>query len=161
MDESLLTTFLTGALEVYFSNFSRDGRSCWKRCSSSRISISLYVVIIMCDYAGTDQYSKLDSSLLRPGRLDVHVQIPLPDEQARKQIFQKYFVKHPVEITDEFLDELTKATAGCNVSVLRQLYHVAVFSALRVDLETDKITEAHFKEAMQQCLPSSNTSTIK
>lgn len=39
----------------------------------------------------TNRRELLDSALLRPGRLEVHVEIPLPDKEGRRDILQIHF----------------------------------------------------------------------
>ncbi|TID18152.1 hypothetical protein CANINC_003893 [Pichia inconspicua] len=51
----------------------------------------------------------LDSALIRPGRLDRHVYVGLPDNEARKEIFTKATSKFGLECG---LDELVKETEG-------------------------------------------------
>lgn len=36
----------------------------------------------------TNSPSSVDPALLRPGRLDVHIPVPLPDEHSRLEIFR-------------------------------------------------------------------------
>lgn len=51
----------------------------------------------------------LDSALIRPGRLDRHVYVGLPDDEARKEIFTKVTSKFGLECG---LEELVKETEG-------------------------------------------------
>lgn len=39
----------------------------------------------------TNRKELLDEALLRPGRLEVHIEIPLPDKDGRREIFQLHF----------------------------------------------------------------------
>lgn len=41
----------------------------------------------------TNRIDLIDEALLRPGRLSVHIQIFLPDEEGRKQIFNIHLDK--------------------------------------------------------------------
>jgi len=49
-------------------------------------------------------------ALLRPGRMDNIVYVPLPDDETRKEIFLRQFKKIPVNILN--LDELVEKTVG-------------------------------------------------
>lgn len=46
--------------------------------------------------AATNRPDRIDKALLRPGRLDRIVYVPLPDEETRREIFQIKFSKMPV-----------------------------------------------------------------
>ncbi|WP_296075155.1 AAA family ATPase [uncultured Agrobacterium sp.] len=51
----------------------------------------------------------IDPALLRPGRLDRHIQISLPDTEERKHLARSYFGAH---LSDEELNAIAAATAG-------------------------------------------------
>lgn len=51
----------------------------------------------------------IDPALLRPGRLDRHIQIALPDIEERKHLARSYFGAH---LSDEELNAISAATAG-------------------------------------------------
>lgn len=46
--------------------------------------------------AATNRPDKMDKALLRPGRLDRIVYVPLPDNNTRREIFNLKFIKMPV-----------------------------------------------------------------
>lgn len=53
----------------------------------------------------------LDEALLRPGRFDKHVNVPLPDIKGRRQILEMYLQKVPAD-NDVDLDILARGTPG-------------------------------------------------
>lgn len=53
----------------------------------------------------------LDEALLRPGRFDKHVNVPLPDIKGRRQILEMYIKKIPAD-ADVDLDVLARGTPG-------------------------------------------------
>jgi ATP-dependent metalloprotease len=53
----------------------------------------------------------LDEALLRPGRFDKHVNVPLPDIKGRRQILEMYLQKVPAD-ADVDLDLLARGTPG-------------------------------------------------
>lgn len=59
----------------------------------------------------TNRPDIIDPALLRPGRLDQLIYIPLPDEGSRKQIFKAVLRKSPVAPEVDF-DALVKHTDG-------------------------------------------------
>jgi SpoVK/Ycf46/Vps4 family AAA+-type ATPase len=44
--------------------------------------------------AATNRPDTIDSALMRPGRLDTCIYVPLPDETTRLQIFSEYSTSH-------------------------------------------------------------------
>lgn len=48
--------------------------------------------------AATNRPDRIDKALLRPGRLDRIVYVPLPDESTRKEIFKIKFTTMPVSL---------------------------------------------------------------
>jgi transitional endoplasmic reticulum ATPase len=59
----------------------------------------------------TNEPWSLDSAMLRPGRLDAKIYIPLPDATARFRLFEIYLGKRPLA-DDVDLAKLAEATAG-------------------------------------------------
>ncbi|KAL8271487.1 hypothetical protein Esti_004522 [Eimeria stiedai] len=55
--------------------------------------------------AATNRVDALDPALLRPGRFDRVVHVPLPDRRARELILLKYISKVPVEAPEEKADQ--------------------------------------------------------
>ena len=64
---------------------------------------------------GATNFSKsLDSALLRPGRFDKHVSVPLPDVGGRKEILDMYAAKTKVA-EDVDLGILPRGTTACPI----------------------------------------------
>jgi ATP-dependent metalloprotease len=70
----------------------------------------------------------LDEALLRPGRFDKHVTVPLPDILGRKQILQMYVQKIPTD-PDVDLDILARGTPGMSGAELSNLVNEAALKA--------------------------------
>ena len=60
--------------------------------------------------AATNRADLVDPALLRPGRLDLHFEVPLPDKTARKKIFAIYLRGVPLGSVN--LDQLVELTDG-------------------------------------------------
>lgn len=76
------------------------------------------VTVIGC----TNRPDLLDSALLRPGRLDAHIYVPLPDKTTRKDIVHVHSMKlalDPAIDLDDFAEKLEGYTGADIVSVLR------------------------------------------
>ncbi|WP_256307743.1 AAA family ATPase [Halobellus litoreus] len=61
--------------------------------------------------AATNRKAALDPALLRPGRLESHVEVPAPDEAARREILDVHLDGKPLA-DDVDRDELAAATEG-------------------------------------------------
>ena len=72
----------------------------------------------------------IDSALLRPGRLDQLIYIPLPDEPSRRQIFMAALRKSPVA-PDVDLDLLVKYTNGFSGADITEICQRACKYAIR------------------------------
>src|SRR5690348_12892008 len=79
----------------------------------------------------TSRKDALDSALLRPGRLDLHVALTLPDTQARLAILKGYATKMPIDASDAVLMQLAHATAGRSGADLENLCREAAMVSLR------------------------------
>lgn len=70
--------------------------------------------------AATNRPDLLDTALLRPGRFDVQVELPLPDKAARVKIFQVHLRDRPVtdDVTAEWLAEETDTFSGADIEAI-------------------------------------------
>jgi len=69
--------------------------------------------------AATNRPDILDDALLRPGRFDRIVEIPLPDEQARKSIIEVHLSKmNTKRVKVNSLIEKTKGYSGADLKAL-------------------------------------------
>jgi cell division protease FtsH len=76
----------------------------------------------------TNRLDTLDEALLRPGRFDRHIEIGLPDVNARKHILSLYANKKPMA-DDVDLDDLSKSTVYFSGAMLENLLNEAAISA--------------------------------
>uniref|UniRef100_A0ACD5VN50 Uncharacterized protein n=1 Tax=Avena sativa TaxID=4498 RepID=A0ACD5VN50_AVESA len=84
----------------------------------------------------TNRPDIIDSALLRPGRLDQLIYIPLPDEASRHQIFKACLRKSPVA-KDVDLGALARFTAGFSGADITEICQRACKYAIREDIEKD------------------------
>jgi transitional endoplasmic reticulum ATPase len=92
----------------------------------------------------TNRPEILDDALLRPGRLDSLVYIPLPDLDARIAVFQAVTRKTPVAKNVSFM-QLAKMTKGFSGADIAEICQVAAKSAVRESIEA----EARYKSAQE------------
>ncbi|PSP82945.1 AAA family ATPase [Halobacteriales archaeon QS_1_68_17] len=80
--------------------------------------------------AATNRKDAIDPALLRPGRLEQHVEVPAPDEDARRAILDVHTAKKPLG-EDVDLDELADGTPGYSGADLESLVRDASMRAIR------------------------------
>ena len=76
----------------------------------------------------TNRLDTLDEALLRPGRFDRHIEIGLPDVNARKHILSLYAKKKPMG-DDIDLEDLSKSTVYFSGAMLENLLNEAAINA--------------------------------
>ncbi len=94
--------------------------------------------------AATNRLDILDPALLRPGRFDRLIEVPLPDFRGRKEIFEIYLkkVKKCEEINVELLASLTEGFSGAEIkSVVTEAGYVAIRND-RTCINNDDLMEA-------------------
>ena len=74
----------------------------------------------------------IDPAILRSGRLDNMVYIPMPDEEARKDLFRIHLMGRPLDNAVDF-DELARATEGYVASDIELIVNKAALEASRND----------------------------
>jgi SpoVK/Ycf46/Vps4 family AAA+-type ATPase len=85
----------------------------------------------------TNRPDIIDPALLRPGRLDQLIYIPLPDDQSRLQIFKACLRKSPVA-KDVDLNALAKYTQGFSGADITEICQRACKYAIRENIEKVK-----------------------
>ncbi len=93
----------------------------------------------------TNRPDILDEALIRPGRLDQLIYIPLPDKPSRVNIIKAVLRKSPVagNISMEFLAELTANFTGADLTELCQR---ATKAAIREAIEAEEQRRALMRE---------------
>ncbi|EEF51958.1 Transitional endoplasmic reticulum ATPase, putative [Ricinus communis] len=131
----------------------------------------------------TNRPDIIDPALLRPGRLDQLIYIPLPDEASRLQIFKACLRKSPVS-RDVELAALARYTHGFSGADITEICQRACKYAIRENIEKDierekrkqenpeameeddvdevpEIKPAHFEESMKYARRSVSDADIR
>jgi cell division protease FtsH len=109
--------------------------------------------------AATNFPQILDSALLRPGRFDRQIYIPLPNLQGRREIIKLVTPKIPFR-SDVDAEEIAALTRGFSGAQIVNLFNEAALLSLRFGqpkISPDLIFEAHDRVLMG---PSSTSSII-
>ncbi len=80
--------------------------------------------------AATNRRDALDPALLRPGRLESHVEVPLPNREARRKILDVHTDGTPLA-DDVDLDDVADRTAGYSGADLEAVVRSATMRAIR------------------------------
>jgi len=101
----------------------------------------------------TNRPTLIDPALLRPGRFDELVYVPVPDEVARLRILQIHTAPMPLA-ADVDLKDLASRTQGYTGADLENLVRRAGLHALRENLDAADVPMRLFEVALQETRPS-------
>jgi transitional endoplasmic reticulum ATPase len=120
--------------------------------------------------ATTNRPDLIDPALVRPGRLDRHIHVPVPDEEARRKILEVHTRNKPLA-DDVDLDELARKTEGYVGADLEALAREASMAATREFIDSVspddvgdsvgnvRITSDHFEHALGEVSASVDEAT--
>ena len=93
--------------------------------------------------AATNRPDVLDPALLRPGRFDRQVFVPLPDVKGREKIFEVHARKAPIDSDVDF-SILARGTPGTSGADIENLINEAVLNAARANKEKVNMEDFEF-----------------
>lgn len=96
--------------------------------------------------AATNRPDMMDRALLRPGRLDRVIYVPLPDLETRKQVLRIHSARVPVAGLNTA--ELAARTEGYSGAELAAVCNEAALAALEEFSDANFVTEKHFNKAL-------------
>lgn len=97
----------------------------------------------------TNRADMLDEALLRPGRFDRQVKVPLPSKEGRKEILEIHCRNKPLA-DDVDLEKVARDTFGFSGAHLESVVNEAAILAFRQKMR--KITQAHLQEAVDKVM---------
>jgi transitional endoplasmic reticulum ATPase len=133
----------------------------------------------------TNRPDIIDSALMRPGRLDQLIYIPLPDEKSRLSIFKANLRKSPLapDVDIETLSKFTNGFSGADITeICQRACKFAIRESIERDIERERaaaanpdamdndeeyvdpvpeITKSHFEEAMKYARRSVSDADIR
>jgi ATP-dependent 26S proteasome regulatory subunit len=95
----------------------------------------------------------------RPGRVDIAVEIALPDEVARKRLLTLYGQDVPLALTDEDVNLAVERTDGTTASFLKELIRRSVLESLHDDPALPAVTSDHVARALDDMLDDAQAVT--
>jgi transitional endoplasmic reticulum ATPase len=123
--------------------------------------------------AATNRIDMVDPALLRPGRFDKIVNVPLPDREARKGILQIHMKGKPIS-KDVEVERLVEMTEGFNGADLAALVNTALSIVLQAyiakyprpedakkHLDEPILTYEHFQEAAKKVKSSRESNPME
>ncbi|KAK6355439.1 transport between ER and Golgi ATPase protein [Orbilia brochopaga] len=117
----------------------------------------------------TNRMDMIDEALLRPGRLEVHMEISLPDEFGRRQILKIHTAKMRTnnvmdrDVNIEELAALTKNYSGAEISgvvksassfAFNRHVKVGTVAGISDDIERMKVNRQDFLNAIEEVRPA-------
>jgi len=97
--------------------------------------------------AATNRVDMLDPALLRPGRFDRVIEIPLPDEEGRMEIL-KIHTQRMTLAKDVDIAEIVGMTGGATGAELQAICREAGMNAVRRD--ADAVSQEDFRNAVKK-----------
>ncbi len=108
----------------------------------------------------TNRLDIVDPAILRPGRFDRIIEVPLPDSEGRKKIFRIHTKKKPLASDVDF-DRLVEMTDGFSGAEVAAVTNRAAITALKryVDAKSHnikeiKIAQKDLEEAIEKIKPN-------
>ena len=108
---------------------------------------SLQGVVVL---AATNRIDIVDTALLRAGRFDKLIQIPLPDKAARKEVLKIHMKGVPIgkDVDIERIIEMTEGLSGADMSLLTNTAVSIVLQAFISKYPKPEDAKKHVDEAI-------------
>ena len=108
----------------------------------------------------TNRPDIIDPALLRPGRFDELIMVPVPDIEARRKIFDVHLKKMPLA-KDVNVDDLISQTEQYTGADIAAVARKAGRMALREDIQSQTVSQSNFLAAIEDTGPSVTPDTMK
>jgi len=103
--------------------------------------------------AATNRPDLIDPALIRPGRFDRIIAMPIPDKDVRLQIFNVHTKNMPLgkDVNLDKLSELTDGFVGADIMIVCR---EAALLALRKDINSNEVLMSNFLSAIKKIKPT-------
>jgi transitional endoplasmic reticulum ATPase len=102
----------------------------------------------------------LDPAVLRPGRFDRLIYVPVPDQVARNEIFNVHTRSMSMD-EDVSISELAEKTNYYVGADIENLCREAAILSLREDITRTTVSRKHFLEALRKSQPTMSERTLE
>ncbi len=109
--------------------------------------------------AATNRPDIVDKALLRPGRFDKIMLIPVPDRDSRLEILKVHMAAMPLKGVD--IEDIAERTEGFVGADIESLCREAAFNALRGSMDATEVRMQDFEKALTTVFPSTNEETMR
>ncbi len=123
----------------------------------------------------TNRPDIIDGAILRPGRLDQLIYIPLPDLESRESILKANLKKSPIsdEVSLNYLASVTEGFSGADLTeICQRACKLAIRECIEAELKAEnpedmeedpvpEISRQHFEEAMRFARRSVSASDVR
>lgn len=105
----------------------------------------------ICVVAATNRIELIDQALLRPGRFDYQIEIPLPDEGGREEIYKIHLRSKPLadDIETNILASASEHFSGAHIAEVCRRAALAAFRENNFVVEGTKVRMKHLLEAIE------------
>ncbi|XP_037506198.1 ATPase family protein 2 homolog [Rhipicephalus sanguineus] len=110
--------------------------------------------------AATNRPDMIDQALMRPGRLDSIVYVPLPDVDTRKEILHLNLSKKPLG-NDVDIEDLASKTNGYSGAEVVAVCQEAALLALEEDINATCVEGRHLEAALKLVQPRISPESVK
>jgi len=110
--------------------------------------------------AATNRPDMMDQALLRPGRLDRVVYVPLPDLDTRRKVLEVHTRAIPLG-SDVNLDHVASRTEGYSGAEVAAVCNEAALAALEDCVSAQEVTDKHFDIALDNLKPRISAELFK
>ena len=95
----------------------------------------------------------------RPGRVDLAIEIPLPDDDCRRRLIARYFEGVDAQIDD--VESIVARTEGITASFVKELVRAATVLALEAGDQPVVVRDSHVHAALDELLDESSSLTAR
>ena len=105
----------------------------------------------VCVIAATNRVELIDPALLRPGRFDYQIMVPLPDEEGREEIFKIHLSSKPLadDIDLKILVSKSKQFSGAHIAEICRRAALAAFRENNFVVSKTKVQMNHLLNSIE------------